>query len=110
LPWINGDDAEAEGDHAPSDTVPEAAKESGRLLVVHFQRSEDGDRDLRRFNKLFQTITSYPGEDRFMIQIDAHVIEYPHIGIGIGDALIRTLHKLVGADNVDVRVMGEVES
>jgi DNA polymerase III subunit alpha len=111
LPWMNGEDTQAEDANAPPpSTQQEALNDSGRLLVVLFERSTDGDRDLRRFNKLFQTITSYPGEDRFLIQIDAHVIEYPHIGIGIGDALIRTLHKLVGADNVDVRVMGEVES
>ncbi len=109
LPWINGDDAEVNGESAPPDAPPEEAQASGRLLVVLFQRSADGDRDLRRFNKLFQTITSYPGEDRFMIQIDAHIVEYPHIGIGIAEPLLRTLHKLVGADNVAVRVMGEVE-
>jgi hypothetical protein len=75
---------------------------SGQLLVVNFERSADGDRDLRRFNKLFQTITSYPGQQSFEISVDAHRIEYPHVGIDISEALLRALHKLVGADNVQV--------
>jgi DNA polymerase-3 subunit alpha len=107
LPWMGQDHAEATPDAAaPNEN---AAPNSGRLLVVQFQRSEDGDRDLRRFNKLFQTITSYPGEDRFVIRLDPHIIEYPDIGIGISESLLRTLHKLVGADNVAVQVMGEVQ-
>jgi DNA polymerase-3 subunit alpha len=100
LPWMNGDTGE------PADLPPEmmeavdSAPAQRRLLIVQFPRSGDGEKDVKLFNRLVRIITSYPGQDAFAMQIDGQMIEYPDEPIGICDAMLRELHKRVGADNV----------
>jgi DNA polymerase-3 subunit alpha len=98
LAWLpNGEESADSAEAPPSE--PTALR---RLLVVQFERSDNHERDVRRFGKLFNLIASYPGEDRFAILLDGHQVDYPDHAIGISDSLLQGLYKLVGADNLTI--------
>lgn len=102
LPWLT--------DNPSLDLPPVEAGDTttaaSRLLVVRFVRTSDRERDARRFGKLYNLITSYPGEDHFVIEVQDETgvkpFEFPDT-TGICDALLNMLHKQIGADNVTIR-------
>ena len=99
LVWLPNGDENVE--LAPLESMPDEIV-SRRLLLVQFPRSGDGDKDARKFGKLISLITSYPGEDRFAVQVDGQWLEFPDHKTGICDALLQELHKRVGADNIAI--------
>jgi DNA-directed DNA polymerase III PolC len=99
LVWLTNGDESIEP--APPEPLPDEVV-SRRLLRVQFPRSGDSDKDARRFGNLIKLITSYPGEDRFMVQVDGDWYTFDDHKTGICDALLRELHKRVGADNIAI--------
>ncbi len=96
LPWLTDEPLY----DAPPDALPSADKPAHRrTLIVRFERSADHERDVRRFNRIYNLLTSYPGEDRFVIELveadAAQAFEFPDT-TGICAALLEALDKSKG--------------
>jgi DNA polymerase-3 subunit alpha len=102
LPWL----LDNEGDAGPPPDSDPPAPAPSHMLIIRFARSSDQVIDSRRFKRILDLLTSYPGTDRFMIELaeaeQVQPLEFPEQATGICEALIRELHKRVGADNVRV--------
>ncbi len=105
LPWLAD---EPLGEVAP-EPLPSADAEQppARTLVIRFERCGDQDKDVRRFNRLLNLLNSYPGADRFIVELlengSVQALDFPDLTTGICDALLAELQRRVGADNVVVR-------
>jgi len=87
---------------------PELEKEAKeiKMLTVIFRQGEDKSRDLVRFRRIYGTLVSYPGEDRFCFQVfdngRGYLIEFPNETTRICPELLQRLQDFVGKENCRV--------
>jgi hypothetical protein len=76
------------------------------LITVTLDQTGDKMRDNLRLRQIYGTLISYPGEDRFALQIlendSRHLLEFPNSNTKVTEELYRSLEKLVGQDRVQV--------
>jgi DNA polymerase-3 subunit alpha len=77
-----------------------------RMITVVLRASGDKARDVLRLRRIHGTIMSFPGSDRFAIQVfeqgRGYRMEFPNDTTGMCPELISRLHGLVGSENVRV--------
>lgn len=87
---------------------PDLDRENGevQMLTVVFRQGEDRNRDLFRFRRIYGTLVSYPGNDRFCFQVfdngRGYLIQFPNETTGICPELLQRLQDLVGPENCRV--------
>lgn len=87
---------------------PEIEKEHKeiKMLTVIFRQGEDKSRDLIRFRRIYGTLVSYPGEDRFCFQVfdngRGYLIEFPNETTRVCAELLQRLQDVVGKENCRV--------
>jgi len=77
-----------------------------QMLTVILRGTNDKTRDILRMRRIHGIIASYPGDDRFSIQINEkkqeHLVDFPNLSVGICTELIETLSALVGTENIQI--------
>ncbi|MBZ0297347.1 MAG: DNA polymerase III subunit alpha [Anaerolineae bacterium] len=77
-----------------------------RWVYIYLDRSGDGDRDARRLRRITNTLTNYPGEDRFVIIVRSPgksiKMRFGERTTGLCDELFLDLEAIVGPGNVQV--------
>jgi DNA polymerase-3 subunit alpha len=77
-----------------------------QMVTVILRPSGDPQRDIRRISRLHGTFISYPGKDRFALQIfeegRGHLIEFPNDTTHLCDELITRLKEKVGEENLRI--------
>ena len=80
-----------------------------RMLTVVLRSSTDKTRDVLRLRRIHGIIITYPGDDRFAIQVyekgRGYLLEFPNSTTGITQELLDRLHGLVGVENIRVDVI-----
>ena len=80
-----------------------------RMLTVVLRSSPDKTRDVLRLRRIHGIIMTYPGDDRFAIQVyekgRGYLLEFPNSTTGITQELLDRLHGLVGVENIRVDVI-----
>ena len=80
-----------------------------RMLTVVMRSSGDKTRDVLRLKRIHGIIVSYPGDDRFAIQVfergRSYLMEFPNLTAGICQDLLDRLYLLVGVENVRVETI-----
>ncbi len=75
-----------------------------RMLTVILRSSNDKARDVLRLRRIHGIILSYPGNDRFAVQVYERgrffLLEFPNLACGVCQELLDRLAKLVGAENI----------
>jgi hypothetical protein len=75
-------------------------------ISVHFQRSNDTDKDRRRLRRIHSTLIQYPGSDRFTIVIGGSgkpgTMDFPNHTTGWCEELRQDLSAIVGEENIKV--------
>lgn len=75
-----------------------------RMLTVVLRSSGDKARDVLRLRRIHGIILSYPGNDRFAVQVYERgrffLLEFPNLACGVCQELLDRLTKLVGAENI----------
>jgi DNA polymerase-3 subunit alpha len=81
-----------EGDQAP------------KMLTVTLRPTGDGERDMRRISRLYGTLISFPGKDRFAFQIfeegRGHLIEFPNDSTHVSPEMLIMIKDAVGEENI----------
>ncbi len=88
-------------------TLPEVGNTGQvRMLTVVLRASSDKTRDVLRLRRIHGMIMTYPGDDRFAIQVfekgRGYLLEFPNFTTGITQELLDRLHGLVGVENIRV--------
>ncbi len=69
-------------------------------ITIQFQRSDEPDRDQRRLRRVHQIMTSYPGIDRFSVELrskdGAYILDFPNDTTDCCDRLYEALRKING--------------
>ncbi len=77
-----------------------------RMLSVVLRSSGDKTRDVLRLRRIHGIIMSYPGRDRFALQVFERgryfLLEFPNFTCGICQELLDRLAPLTGADNIRI--------
>jgi hypothetical protein len=77
-----------------------------RMVTVYLRPGSDKVRDNLRLRQAYGILISYPGNDRFALQIyersRGYRIEFPNFTTAVCPELLARLSALVGADNVIV--------
>lgn len=77
-----------------------------KMLTVVLRSTGDKARDVLRLRRIYGIITSYPGNDRFGLQVfeggRSYLLDFPNDTTGITPELQRRLTELVGPDNVRI--------
>jgi DNA polymerase III subunit alpha len=87
---------------------PKPENETGpaHMIKVVLRSTGDKTRDVLRLRRIHGIITSYPGRDKFAIQVfeknQSFIVEFPNWTTHHCPELISRLHFLVGAENVTV--------
>ncbi len=80
-----------------------------RMLTVVLRSSDDKTRDVLRLRRIHGIIMTYPGDDRFAVQVyekgRGYLLEFPNSTTGITQELLDRLHGLVGVENIRVDVI-----
>jgi DNA polymerase-3 subunit alpha len=80
-----------------------------RMLTVVLRSSNDKTRDVLRLRRIHGIIMTYPGDDRFAVQVyekgRGYLLEFPNSTTGITQELLDRLHGLVGVENIRVDVI-----
>jgi DNA polymerase-3 subunit alpha len=83
-----------------------AAGEDIHMITVMLRPGADKLRDNLRIRQVYGILISYPGNDRFAMQIfeqgRGYRVEFPNFTTGNCAELISRLHAIVGADNVRI--------
>jgi DNA polymerase-3 subunit alpha len=90
--------------------LPEAGNTGQvRMLTVVLRSSNDKTRDVLRLRRIHGIIMTYPGDDRFAVQVyekgQGYLLEFPNFTTGITQELLDRLHGLVGVENIRVDVI-----
>jgi hypothetical protein len=76
------------------------------MITVVLRSTQDKTRDVLRIRRIHGTLMSYPGNDRFAIQVfergRGYLVEFPNFTTGLCPELITRLNLLIGAENVRV--------
>ncbi len=79
------------------------------MLTVVLRSSSDKTRDVLRLRRIHGMMMTYPGDDRFAIQVfekgRSYLLEFPNFTTGITQELLDRLHGLVGVENIRVDVI-----
>jgi DNA polymerase-3 subunit alpha len=77
-----------------------------QMLTVTLRPTGDGNRDIRRISRLYGTLISYPGKDRFAFQIfedgHGHLIEFPNDTTRLCSEMLAKIREAVGEENMRV--------
>jgi DNA polymerase-3 subunit alpha len=80
-----------------------------RMLTVVLRSSNDKTRDVLRLRRIHGIIMTYPGDDRFAVQVyengRGYLLEFPNSTTGITQELLDRLHGMVGVENIRVDVI-----
>jgi len=81
----------------------ESSSRSPQLITVVLRSTGDKERDKQRIKKIYETLISYEGEDRFSFQIFAngkgHLIDFPDVTTRVCVELLDHLKKLMGEES-----------
>jgi DNA polymerase-3 subunit alpha len=84
------------------------AAEVRRWVYVFFQRTGDDERDQLRLQRVYRTLTQYPGDDRFSIVTESAgqsvKLDFA-ITTHVCDELLRSLKQMVGDQNIEIHEM-----
>jgi DNA polymerase-3 subunit alpha len=77
-----------------------------RMVTVVLRSSGDKTRDLLRLRRIHGILMSYPGDDRFALQVYErgrfYLLEFPNFSCGICQEMLDRLSQLVGRENLRV--------
>ena len=80
-----------------------------RMLTVVLRSSNDKTRDVLRLRRIHGIIMTYPGDDRFAVQVyekgRGYLLEFPNSTTGITQELLDRLHGMVGVENIRLDVI-----
>jgi DNA polymerase-3 subunit alpha len=80
-----------------------------RMVTVVLRSSGDKTRDVLRLRRIHGILMSYPGEDRFALQVYERgrffLLEFPNFSCGICQDLLDRLAQLVGRENLRVETL-----
>lgn len=80
-----------------------------RMVTVVLRSSGDKTRDVLRLRRIHGILMSYPGEDRFALQVYErgrfYLLEFPNFSCGICQELLDRLAQLVGRENLRVETL-----
>ncbi|MCS6907564.1 MAG: DNA polymerase III subunit alpha [Anaerolineales bacterium] len=101
-------DDELQAPQGPYILPPQFEEGKGiHMVTVVFHQGEDRSRDLIRFRRIYGTLVSYPGEDRFCFQVydngRGYLIQFPNETTRVCPELLEQLQDLVGKENYWVR-------
>ncbi len=105
IPPISTEPAEVKESPASYILPPALEKESKeiQMLTIIFRQGEDRSRDLIRFRRIYGTLVSYPGNDRFCFQVydngRGYLVEFPNETTQVCPDLLQRLQDLVGREN-----------
>jgi len=75
-----------------------------QMLTVILRPTGDGERDTRRISRLYGTLISFPGKDRFAFQIfeegRGHLIEFPNDTTHLCAEMLAKIKDAVGEENM----------
>jgi DNA polymerase-3 subunit alpha len=75
-----------------------------QMLTVILRPTGDGVRDIRRISRLYGTLISFPGKDRFAFQIfeegRGHLIEFPNDTTHLCAEMLAKIKEAVGEENM----------
>jgi DNA polymerase-3 subunit alpha len=75
-----------------------------QMLTVILRPTGDGERDIRRISRLYGTLISFPGKDRFAFQIfeegRGHLIEFPNDTTHLCTEMLAKIKDAVGEENM----------
>ncbi|MCX8062001.1 MAG: hypothetical protein N3D16_05420, partial [Anaerolineales bacterium] len=97
--------AEVRETQTPYILPPDLGREAQeiQMLTIVFRQGEDRSRDLFRFRRIYGTLVSYPGNDRFCFQVfdngRGYLIQFPNETTGVCPELLQRLQDLVGPEN-----------
>jgi len=76
------------------------------MLTVILRSRGDKARDELRLRRIHGIITSYPGKDRFAVQMfergRVYLLEFPNYTVGLCDEMLDRLYRLVGRENTHI--------
>ena len=76
------------------------------MLTIILRPIGDGERDIRRISRLYGTLISFPGKDRFAFQIfeegRGHLIEFPNDSTHLCAEMLAKIKDAVGEENMRV--------
>ena len=77
-----------------------------QMLTIILRPIGDGERDIRRISRLYGTLISFPGKDRFAFQIfeegRGHLIEFPNDSTHLCAEMLAKIKDAVGEENMRV--------
>ena len=80
-----------------------------RMVTVVLRSSGDKTRDVLRLRRIHGILMSYPGEDRFALQVYERgrffLLEFPNFSCGICQDLVDRLAQLVGRENLRIEAL-----
>jgi DNA polymerase-3 subunit alpha len=86
--------------------TPVEQQGESRMVTVVLRSSGDKTRDVLRLRRIHGILMSYPGEDRFALQVYERgrffLLEFPNFSCGICQELLDRLSQLVGRENLRV--------
>jgi DNA polymerase-3 subunit alpha len=92
-----------------SPTPPVEQAGEARMVTVVLRSSGDKTRDVLRLRRIHGILMSYPGEDRFALQVYErgrfYLLEFPNFSCGICQELLDRLSTLVGRENLRVETL-----
>jgi DNA polymerase-3 subunit alpha len=92
-----------------SPTPPVEQQGETRMVTVVLRSSGDKTRDVLRLRRIHGILMSYPGEDRFALQVYERgrffLLEFPNFSCGICPELLDRLAQLVGRENLRVETL-----
>jgi hypothetical protein len=92
-----------------SPTPPLGQEGEIRMVTVVLRSSGDKTRDVLRLRRIHGILMSYPGEDRFALQVYERgrffLMEFPNFSCGICQDLMDRLAQLVGRENLRVETL-----
>ncbi len=90
--------------------LPTAGGDDIHIVTVILRPIADKARDKLLLKRIFGTMISCPGNDRFAFHIfekgRGHLLEFPNLTTGISPELVSQLNELVGSTNVRVEPVG----
>jgi len=94
----------------PSTLIPSAKVNEDRstpeMLTIILRPTGDAERDIRRISRLYGTLISFPGKDRFAFQIfeegRGHLIEFPNDTTHLCAEMLVKIKDAVGEENMRV--------
>jgi hypothetical protein len=76
-------------------------------ISVHFQRTNDTEKDRRRLRRIHRTFTEFPGADTFSIIIETPnkpiTMTFANKTTGCCEPLLHELESIVGEGNVHIK-------